>query len=75
MAYPTPQQAANINTTTHFWGLGDRYYKLAQRYYDDPTLWWVIAWFNQLPTEHHVDLGDVVLIPLNLDEILSIFDV
>jgi hypothetical protein len=46
---------------------------LASEYYGTPELWWVIAWFNGKPTEHHVELGEVIQVPLFLDEALSIF--
>jgi nucleoid-associated protein YgaU len=75
MNYPTPAEIDLIDTVAHAWQLGDRYYKLAHTYYDDPRLWWVIAWFNLLPTESHVELGDVILIPKDLEEILSIYDI
>jgi hypothetical protein len=55
----------------HVWSVGDKFYKLAQTYYNDPKLWWIIAWYNQKPTEGHVELGDTILIPRNVDGILS----
>jgi len=55
--------------------VGDRYFKLAHRFYGDSKLWWVIAWFNKKPTESHVDVGDLILIPTDLYQILNIFDV
>ena len=39
------------------WKLGDRFYKLADQYYGDPTLWWIIAWYNRMPTESHAEGG------------------
>jgi len=36
-------------------------------------MWWVIAWFNKLPTESHIKLGDVIYIPMPLNEILKIY--
>ena len=71
MAHITPDQMFDINAISHVWSLGDRYYKLADRYYGDPTLWWVIAWFNLAPTESHVSIGDMVLIPLPLEDVLD----
>ena len=61
------------SSVTHLWRLGDRYYKLADRYYDDPTYWWVIAWYNQRPLETDINIGGVVHIPLPLDDVLSYF--
>lgn len=67
MTHLDADQLDDMNTVSHLWTLGDRYYKLADRYYSDSTLWWVIAWFNRAPTEAHLKIGDVILIPLPLD--------
>ena len=45
-------------------------FKLASKYYDDPTMWWVIAFYNQKPTEFHLKLGDLVYIPVPLETVL-----
>jgi len=67
MTHLTADQMADISGISHIWSLGDRYYKLADQYYNDSTLWWVIAWFNRAPTEAHLKIGDVISIPLPLD--------
>ena len=51
--------------------MGDRYFKLAYEYYGDSKLWWVIAWYNQKPSEADVKNGDTIFIPLPLDKVLS----
>jgi hypothetical protein len=73
LEYPTQEQYDNIETLPITWKLGDRFYKLSSTYYNNPEYWWVIAWFNKRPTEQHVALGDVILVPLFLDEVLSAF--
>lgn len=71
MFYPSDTiSMANFSTLKHIWGTGDRYYKLADEYYQDPTMWWVIAFYNQKPTEFHIKLGDIIFIPTPLDSIL-----
>jgi len=57
------------------WKYGDRFYKLAYTYYDDPQLWWIIAWYNGYPTEANVKIGDILDIPLNLEEIIKVLGV
>ena len=69
--YPTAAEMLNFQTIGHMWNYGDRYYKLADRYYNNPELWWVIAFFNQKPLEHHVSLGEVIKIPVPLDAVLT----
>lgn len=71
LKYPSFNEVANFQYETVVWTLGDRYYKLAYRFYGDPSYWWVIAWFNKKPTESDVKIGDVLRIPVPLGQILS----
>ena len=71
MTYPNQKEMRNIQTVSHIWKQGDRYYKLAHKYYGESKLWWVIAWFNKKPTETHLETGDTVRIPLPLEAALS----
>ena len=36
-------------------------------------LWWVLAWYNEKPTESHFEVGGVVLIPTPVEEVISFF--
>jgi len=72
MPYPTDEQLANLDLQSHIWSIGDRFYKLADEHYDDPGLWWVIAWINKTPTESHIRLGELIYIPLPLYSVLNI---
>ena len=56
------------------WKLGDRLWKYAADFYNDPSLWWVIAWYNQKPTEGHFQIGDTILIPLPIESVLELFE-
>jgi len=60
-----------VTSDTHIWKYGDRFYNLAHKYYGDPTYWWVIAWYNALPTEADIRIGDVIQIPISLEEARS----
>lgn len=68
--HPSVQEIKNFTRIKHIWGTGDRYFKLAEEYYQDPTMWWVIALYNQKPTEFHVKPGDVVYVPVPLETVL-----
>jgi nucleoid-associated protein YgaU len=70
---PTQEEAKNLMVETHVWKQGDRFYKLADRYYGDSKLWWVIAQYNMTPTEAYVGLGSQVYIPLPLNRILEYY--
>jgi len=69
---PTRKERAEISSVTHVWKYGDRYYNLATQYYGIPDYWWVIAWWNGRPSEANVKPGDVITIPLNLEETLIV---
>lgn len=69
--YPDADQYSNLTITKHIWKEGDRYYKLAEKYYGDAKDWWIIAKFNQKPTEAHLQVGDIIDIPTPLDLVLN----
>jgi len=75
LAYPSEEEISRMTLVPHLWVMGNRFYKLANTYYSDPSYWWVIAWFNKLPTEHLVSVGQIIHIPTNLEEILDYLDI
>ena len=72
MRYPSGEEVSQLQTARHEWKLGDRYFKLADKYYGDSKLWWIVAWFNQMPTDAHVKIGDIVEVPLQIGLTLKI---
>tara|TARA_B100000131_G_C18119539_1_gene612410 strand:- start:3205 stop:3483 length:279 start_codon:yes stop_codon:yes gene_type:complete len=72
---PTAAERSMLNVTQHIWSYGDRYYKLADQYYNDPKLWWVIAWYNGYPTEVQVFPGDVITVPTNIEAVMTLLGV
>lgn len=68
----TPADRSGISERTHIWKTGDRYSKLASLHYNSPEYWWIIAYYNQAPTEGHLKVGDVIIIPTPLDRLLAI---
>jgi len=72
---PTISERAALVTNAHIWSYGDRLYNLSFKYYGDPNYWWVIAWYNGVPTESHIRNGDLIDIPVNLDNVLSVLEV
>tara|TARA_R110002012_G_scaffold18849_3_gene68819 strand:- start:4678 stop:4956 length:279 start_codon:yes stop_codon:yes gene_type:complete len=70
-SYPPPEVRARIKTINHVWTLGDHFYKLSHEYYGNPTYWWVIGFYNQLPTEELLEYGDIIRIPISLEQVLS----
>ena len=75
LSHPTKADIANLNIIAHRWKIGDKYHKLAHQYYDNSEMWWVIAWFNQAPTEAHLSLGQIVYIPTPVGDVLDYYGV
>ena len=69
---PTVADRASLRTTNYLWKYGDRFYQLAEQYYHSPTFWWVIALYNGYMTEADIRPGDVIAIPLNLEDALKV---
>jgi len=72
--YPTAEEIEDLDVITLRWKLGSRLYKFADQYYGNPELWWIIAWYNQKPTESHFQIGDLVYVPLRLENIFKYFN-
>ena len=72
MTHPTREEIRHLQRVGHVWKVGDRFYKLAHRYYGDAKYWWVIAWWNSYPTEATVRKGTVLYVPINLEDALNI---
>jgi|7_EtaG_2_1085326.scaffolds.fasta_scaffold18920_2 nucleoid-associated protein YgaU len=68
---PTVADRARLKTTNYLWKYGDRFYQLANQYYNDTRFWWVIALYNGYMTEADIRPGDVIAIPLNLESALK----
>ena len=47
----------------HVWSKSDSLIKLANKYYNNSTVWWTIGIINGKPTDAHYKIGDVVYIP------------
>lgn len=73
--YPTPDEMSNFTILSHTWKISDKFYKIADKHYGSPKLWWVIAWFNRTPTESDMRIGDVVHIAHPLDGLLPYFGI
>jgi hypothetical protein len=75
LRHPSIAERANMETTQIIWSTGDRLYKLAQQYYNDVTLWWIIAWYNGRPTEVDFLPGDLITIPLSAEKVIETFGI
>jgi hypothetical protein len=55
------------------WEYGDRLDKVASREYNDASYWWIIARYNNKPTDAHFERGDIILVPHPLNLILGYY--
>jgi nucleoid-associated protein YgaU len=69
----TESQLNTLQVFQHVWKEGDKYHKLSTQYYQDSSYWWVIARFNNKPTEAHLTIGDIVYIPVPFERIVSYY--
>jgi len=72
---PTNEFLETLRIETFTWHSNYKMWKLAADEYGDPSYWWVIAWFNNKPTDAHFSLGDVVYVPFPLEKVLSFYGV
>ena len=70
MLVPNVRQRMDLTRINHIWRVGDRFYKLAIKHYGSASYWWVIALYNQAPTESSLRVGDTIIVPLPLDRVL-----
>ena len=75
LKYPTKDEASNLTISTHIWRMGDSYTKLANIFYGDPKMWWVIAHFNQKPIEGDLHYGQEIYIAQPLEALLNYYGV
>lgn len=64
-------QRSTLTFVKHRWNHGDRLYKLAQKHYNNPEAWWIIALYNKFPTEAHIPVGSMLVIPLPVGRLLA----
>lgn len=69
LLYPTEEDIAEFKVDRYMWKIGDAMWRYAAQHYGRANLWWVIAHFNQKPTDHHFKVGDIVYIPSPLDRV------
>jgi nucleoid-associated protein YgaU len=73
-SYPNiPPSESDVYVIT---SIGDRLDNLAQAYYNDSTLWWVIAMANNNSTKGFMypEPGTQLRVPTNLNAVLVLFD-
>jgi len=71
----TVEEISTLDIINVQWTVGSKLFKLAHKFYGDSKLWWVIAAFNQKPTDSHFSPGDTVYVPVPLERVLDLYEV
>ena len=53
------------------WKYGDKFWQLAHNFYGNRKYWYIIAQFNNKPTESHINIGDKIKIRYDVQEVLQ----
>ena len=69
---PPEELVDNIDFFLYNFKQGDRFFKLAQRFFNDANLWYLIALLNRKPTEAHVKPGEKIKIPTNIAQAIEV---
>jgi len=70
----TSEDISDLTVVDHIWKTGDKLYKLANQYYGNNSYWFLLAWYNNKPTDAHVKFGDVIHIPMPLEKVLYLYN-
>ena len=62
---------SKISYRKHIWSKSDNLFRLANTYYNDKNMWWIIAFYNQKPTDAHFTIGEEIYIPVRPNDVLS----
>ena len=58
----------------HVWRKGDTMIRLANKYYNDYSLWYLIGFFNKKPIDSLYNLGETVKIPTNIEDVIFLIN-
>jgi hypothetical protein len=73
LKYPkTEDILSDITEVAEIWGIGSALWKLSEKYYADPELWFLIAAYNR---KIFFSPGEQVIIPLPLEKIIKLFEI
>jgi len=65
----TERDLESIKFFNYAWARGDNWQYIADKFYDSPKDWKILALFNKKPTECHISIGDIIMLPRSLEEL------
>ena len=66
----TPEEISELNIIDHIYKTGDSLSKISFEYYGDTRYWWVLAAFNKKPIDNLIKMGDIIHVPLPLEDVM-----
>ena len=61
-----------VLTFDYVWKVGDTYNNLAHKFFRNRTYWYIIALINNKPTEAHLQEGEKIKIPYDVNLVLQV---
>lgn len=74
LRYPTDEEISSLDLIAVSWKIGDTFAKFAYNYYNTYDDWWIIAYFNKVPSEYELKLGDLIYIPTPRDAVFKMMN-
>ena len=74
LKYPTLEEFTRIETKPYVWKVGSSLSKISYEEYGTTKYWYVIGFLNKAPTDAHLIIGDKILVPINIEEVLTILE-
>lgn len=74
LRYPTDEEIATLDLIAVSWKIGDTFAKFAYNYYNTYDDWWIISYFNKMPSEYELRVGDLIYIPMPRDEVFRMMN-
>lgn len=68
LKYPDFETMSSLVFTYEVWQIGSRLHKFSEKYYGSPTYWWIIGFYNKKPIDTSYEIGDIVKIPVSLED-------
>jgi hypothetical protein len=72
LKYPSIDDLQSLQNISIIWSQEDRLWKLSQKYYGDPTLWYIIGFMNKKPTDQHISIGDIIYVFFPLEQVFKL---
>lgn len=71
LEFPDYEKFNSLIFSYETWQIGSRLHKFSEKYYKTPNYWWVIGFYNKKPIDTNYSVGDIVIVPVSLEEAIA----